>query len=94
MSIARPTKVMVSAVITLTFLVGGAAPASADPDSLDTEPNPYSGLGCSCGETAPLGSPALMDEINRGLQEGRTVPMPGLQGLPPQGPPQPTPEVI
>jgi len=74
------TKIMVGAAITLGFCVVGAAPASADP-------NPFGGLRCSCRETAPAGSPALMAEIDRGIQEGHSAWLPGL--APPAQPRQP-----
>lgn len=64
-------EILVGAAIALGSGVGGAAPASADPD-------PFSTLSCSCQETAPAGSPALRDEINRGIAEGHSASVPGL----------------
>ena len=72
------TKILVSAAIALVCGVAGAAPASAGPNVSSTDPNPFSGLSCDCQETAPAGSPALREEINRGIREGRTVSVPGL----------------
>lgn len=72
------TKILVSAAIALGFFVGGAAPASADTNAIGTDQNPFSGLTCNCRETAPAGSPALTDEINRGIREGRSAWLPGL----------------
>ncbi|MDT7569707.1 MAG: hypothetical protein QOG76_8331 [Pseudonocardiales bacterium] len=72
------TKLVASAAI--ASYIGGAAPAGADPNSIDTAPNPFGGLSCSCRETAPPGSPALRQEIERGIREGQFA---GLPGLPP-----------
>jgi hypothetical protein len=83
------TKTLVSGAIALAAYVGGAAPASAEPDGIGTNPNPFGGLRCSCQETAPPGSPALTQEINRGLWEGRSAWLPGLP--PPTQPRQPQP---
>jgi len=68
------TKVLVSGAIALGIFVGGAAPASAAPQA----PNPYSTLHSNRPETAPVGSPALMAEIDRGIQEGLSAWLPGL----------------
>lgn len=65
------TKILVSGAITLGACVGGAAPASGDP-------NPFGGLSCSCRGTAPAGSPDLREEIDRGLREGHSAWLPGL----------------
>ena len=67
------TKILVSAAIALGSWVGVAAPASADPDAIGTDPNPFGGLRCSCQETAPPGSPALREEIGRGIREARSA---------------------
>jgi hypothetical protein len=72
------TKILVGAVIALGPYVGGAAPASADGNHAGTAPNPFGGLSCSCRETAPPGSPAMRDEIARGIQQGRSASLPGL----------------
>jgi hypothetical protein len=45
------TKILVSAAIVLGYWVGGAAPASADPDPVSNGPNPFGTLGCSCRES-------------------------------------------
>jgi len=71
-------KILVSAAVALGSCVAGAAPASADPNSIGTAPNPFGGLSCNCRETAPPGSPALRDEIDRGLRQGRSAWLPGL----------------
>ena len=71
------TKILVSAAIALGSCVGGAAPASADPNPSGTDPNPFGALSCSCREeTALAGSPALR-EIERGIRAGL------VPGLPP-----------
>jgi hypothetical protein len=72
------TKILVGAAVLIGSYVGGAAPASADPNSIGTASNPFSGLSCSCRETAPAGSPALREEIRRGFREGRSAWLPGL----------------
>jgi hypothetical protein len=70
------TKILISAAIALGSLVGGAAPASADPNPLGTDPNPFSALSCSCQETAPAGS--VGEEIERGIRNGLSAPLTGL----------------
>jgi hypothetical protein len=64
------TKILVGAAIALGSCVGAAAPASADPNPTVTDPNPFGTLSCSCRETASPGSPALRDEIDRGIRAG------------------------
>ena len=71
------TKILVSGAIALSTFVGGAAPASADPNPA-TDPSPFAGLSCNCRETAPVSSPALIAEINRGIQQGHSAWLPGL----------------
>jgi hypothetical protein len=71
------TKMLVSAAIVLGSCVGGAAPASADPDPIGTDPNPFGALSCSCQETTSAGSPALRDEIDRGIRAGLYAQLPG-----------------
>jgi hypothetical protein len=67
------TKILVSAAIVLGSCFVAAAPASADPNPSDTDPNPFGALTCSCQETAPAGSPALREEINRGIRKGASA---------------------
>jgi hypothetical protein len=83
------TKIMASAAIALSFGVVTAASASADPNSVDTDPNPFGVLSCNCQNTAPPDSPALKAEIDRGLREGHTALLPGLPA--PAHPSQPRP---
>ena len=64
------TKILVSAAIALGSLVGTAAPASADTNPTGTDPNPFGALSSSCQETAPPGSPALREEVERGIRSG------------------------
>ena len=64
------TKILVSEAIALGSWVAGAAPASADANPIGTDPNPFGALGCSCRETAPPGSPALREEMERGIRAG------------------------
>jgi len=64
------TKILVSGVIAIGSLVGAAAPAIAEPNPIATDPNPFGALGCSCRETAPSGSSALMGEMERGIRAG------------------------
>jgi hypothetical protein len=59
------TRTLISAAIVLGSCVVGAASASAD-----TGPNPFGGLSSNCRETAPPGSPALKQEIHRGIRSG------------------------
>jgi len=63
-------KIVVGSAIALGAVVGCAASASADPS-----PSPFGTLSCSCAETAPAGSPVLIEKIDQGIQQG-------LSGLP------------
>lgn len=69
-------KTLLTATLGFGLSVAAAAPAVANP--ADPDPNPFSGLRCNCHEVAPAGSPALIDEIHRGLGEGHSVLLPGL----------------
>ncbi|WP_082951922.1 hypothetical protein [Mycobacterium sp. 852002-51057_SCH5723018] len=83
------TKGLISAAIAVGLWVGTVAPAGAAPSPDSTEPDPFAGLGCSCRETAAPGSPALKEEMARGMREGLSVWVPGLP--PPPLPGQPPP---
>jgi hypothetical protein len=73
------TKILIVVVaVALGSYVGGATPVGADPNPIGSAPDPFGGLSCSCRETAPPGSPALREGIERGIREGRTVWLPGL----------------
>jgi hypothetical protein len=72
------TKILIGAAVALGAYVGGAAPVSADGNPIGSAPNPFGGLSCSCRETAPPGSPALTEGIERGIREGRTAWLPRL----------------
>ena len=63
-------RLLVSTAIALVRLVGGAVPASADPDPGRTDPNPFDGIVCSCQETYPASSPEQREEIDRGIRDG------------------------
>jgi hypothetical protein len=71
------TKLLIGAAVALGAYVGSAAPVSADPNPSGSAPNPFGGLSCSCRQTAPPGSPALREGIERGIREGRTASLPG-----------------
>jgi hypothetical protein len=71
-------KILIVVAVALGSYVGGAAPVGADPNPIGSAPDPFGGLSCSCRETAPPGSPALREGIERGIREGRTVWLPGL----------------
>jgi hypothetical protein len=64
------TKLLVAGAIAVGSCVGAAAPASADPNSYGTDPNPFGALSCSCQESAPPGGPASTAELNRGIRTG------------------------
>jgi hypothetical protein len=64
------TKTLISAAIVVGSCVVGAAPASADPNPANSGSNPFSALSCDCREAAPPHSPALTQEIHRGIQAG------------------------
>jgi hypothetical protein len=71
-------RTLVGVTIAIACWVGRAAPAGADPDTLGTGADPFGGLSCSCPETAPIGGPAVMGEIDRGIREGLSASVPGL----------------
>jgi hypothetical protein len=71
------TKILVSAAIAVGSYVGGAAPAGADTNAIGTDPNPFDALSCSWQETAPAGSPAFRNGIERGIQAGLSASLPG-----------------
>ena len=70
-------KTLLTAALGFGLWIGAAAPALANPADA-TDPNPFTGLRCSCHEVAPAGSPAQLDELHRGLREGHSVLLPGL----------------
>jgi hypothetical protein len=63
-------KMLVSGAIALGVWVGVAAPASADANSVGANPNQFGALRCSCQEAASPGSPALTEEMKRGIRAG------------------------
>ena len=63
-------KILVSAAVALILWVGNAVPAIADPDSAETDPNPFGGIDCSCQEKYPARSPEQRAEIDRGIRDG------------------------
>jgi hypothetical protein len=56
-------KFLVSGAIVLAPCVGSAVPAYADPSVFGV-------LSCGCQEAAPPGSPARMQNVNKGIQQG------------------------
>jgi hypothetical protein len=72
------TKILVGAAIGLGSGIAGATPASADPNPAVTDPNPFGALGCNCRLTAPAGSPAARQEMDRGIRAGLASSLPGL----------------
>lgn len=71
MLIANPkliTKIIVSAAVVLGSCVVGLAPARADTDPSDTQPNPFSAIGCGCQEPGLAGVPTA--ELDRGIRDG------------------------
>ncbi len=61
---------LVNAGVALACWMGGAAPASADPNSAGAEPNPFGGLSCDCPTTAPVGGGTGRDALDRGFRSG------------------------
>jgi hypothetical protein len=57
------SKILVSAAIALAAWIGGAAPASADP-------NPFGVLSCSCRTTTTTDSLPPGDGMNQAIQHG------------------------
>jgi hypothetical protein len=71
------TKALVSTAIAFAACVGVAAPANADANSVGAAPNPFSTLSCNC-QHAPAGSPVPRENIDRGIRDGLSAPLPGL----------------
>jgi hypothetical protein len=71
-------KILISAAIAVGAGIAWSAPAGADPNAINTDPNPYAALRCNCQETAPAHSPQLSEEIRRGIREGLIASVPGL----------------
>jgi hypothetical protein len=59
------SRILVSAALAVGAAVAIAAPASADP-------NPFGDLSCSCPQTFSDGSPALINQITQGIQQGQS----------------------
>jgi hypothetical protein len=74
----RYHKVIMTALVGAAITLGSAAPASAAPNTIGPNPDPFSTLSCDCQKTAPAGSPAQLDAIARGLREGHSAQLPGL----------------
>jgi hypothetical protein len=64
------TKILVSAAIALGSCVAGAALVRAETNPFGADPNPFGALSCSCPEAASPGSPALTEEMERGIWGG------------------------
>ncbi|MEE6176353.1 hypothetical protein [Mycobacterium sp. 050134] len=56
------TKIALGAAIAVSLLIGGAAPAAADPSAFGT-------LGCNCRTAAAGGTPARQG-VDRGIADG------------------------
>jgi len=67
------TKILVSSAIAVGSWIGGAAPASADPNSPANPPNPFGSLTCSCQEIAPASRQALREQLDRGIRDGHSA---------------------
>jgi hypothetical protein len=59
-------KMLICPAFALLSLVTAAAPAYADPNPSNTEPNPFAGLQCNCQQTVAPGPNAA--EIDRGIR--------------------------
>jgi hypothetical protein len=68
-------KLLVGAAIVFGCCLAGAATASADPNSSETQPDPFGSLTCSCQQTAPASGPVLREEIDRGIRDGLAAPL-------------------
>ncbi len=66
-------KTLFAGALAFGLFVGQSAPAGAD----DVDPDPFTGLRCSC-PTSFADNPAALGEIHRGLHEGHTAWLPGL----------------
>jgi hypothetical protein len=82
-------RILVGAAVALGSGIAGAIPASADPNPAVTDPNPFAALGCDCRQTAPAGSPAARQEVDRGIRAGLYSSLPELPA--PAQPSQPRP---
>jgi hypothetical protein len=74
------TKILVSAAIAVGSYVGLAAPASADTNTIGTNPNPFGALSCNCQTPASVTSPDVTDQINRGIRDALTTDLTAVQG--------------
>jgi len=74
-------KALISGAIVLGCCVVGAAQATADTNRGGGDPNPFSGLSCSCRDITSPGSPALMQgELERGIQAAMSASPPQPAG--------------
>ena len=71
------TRTWLSTAIAVGCCVAAAAPAGADPDDRQVGSDPVAALRCDCRQTLAAGSPALTDEIRRGISEGLAMALPG-----------------
>ena len=80
MMLANPrplfSNLLVGAAVVFGSYIALAAPANADPSPAGTQPNPFAGLTCNCQQTARAGGPALTAELDRGISNARSAPMP------------------
>jgi hypothetical protein len=72
------TKIVIGVAIALGSWVAAATPAAAEPSPPGAGSNPFGTLSCSCPQAPPVDSPAVRDQIHRGLQEGLSAWLPGL----------------
>ena len=64
------TRILVGGAVAFSVYVGGAAAASADPNSIGSAPSPFGGLTCNCQQTTPAGGPTVRQELDWGIQAG------------------------
>ena len=68
-------KMLVGAAMAVFAYVAGTATAGGEPNPVNTGPNPFSALSCSCHEATPFSS--AREEIDRGIRDGLHASLPG-----------------
>jgi hypothetical protein len=79
MMLANPKSLFTNLLIGAAVVLGAvavAAPASADPNPSGAQPNPFAGLTCNCQQTARAGGPVPTAELDRGISNARSAPLP------------------
>ena len=80
MMLANPrplfTNLLIGAAVVFGSCVAAAAPANADPNPSGAQPNPFAGLTCNCRQAARTGGSVPTAELDRGISNARSAPLP------------------